>query len=464
MAYAPLGFDRVAMRAGGVPEEVQVEMVSGNYFSGLGVPAARGRTLAMDDESAHAATAVLSYGWWSRRFGRDPSVLGLTLYVKGVPVTVVGVAASDFIGVERSRPTDLWLPLLTIPALKPWGTSPESPWSLYGSRNWWCLKTMGRLQPGVTPRQAAARLNPLFQRSAYADFKPDPHRPAELGLEEARGIEGMSERYWQPLAALMTMVGLILVIACANVALLLVARNAARRREFGLRMALGGNRGRLFRQLLTESLLLVIAGGTLGWLFALVATRVLAAGWGLDFDLSPDRSVLLFTLAVALSAALSFGLAPLRELMLIEIGAALKPASANASQDRTRLRGSHFMIALQMSLCLVLLVGAGLLVRTLRNLETTSLGMRTSGLLVFAVNPAGLIHSQKDIGRFYQALLSRLRTLPGIESATVMTNRLGSGWSNNTGGMDFKWTERLRRRITTCDGTVWAPTIFTCWT
>ena len=264
MAYAPLGFDRVAMRAGGVPEEVQVEMVSGNYFSGLGVPAARGRTLAMDDESAHAATAVLSYGWWSRRFGRDPSVLGLTLYVKGVPVTVVGVAAADFIGVERSRPTDLWLPLLTIPALKPWGTSPESPWSLYGSRNWWCLKTMGRLQPGVTPRQAAARLNPLFQRSAYADFKPDPHRPAELGLEEARGIEGMSERYWQPLAVLMTMVGLILVIACANVALLLVARNAARRREFGLRMALGGNRGRLFRQLLTESLLLVIAGGTLG--------------------------------------------------------------------------------------------------------------------------------------------------------------------------------------------------------
>jgi predicted permease len=434
-AFVPLSFERIPVRYGAAPEEVQVDMVSGNFFSGLGVTAARGRTIGMEDESAHAPVAVLSYAFWTRRFGRDPSVLGQTLYVKGVPITIVGVAAPDFSGVEHSRPTEMWIPLQTNPTLGPWGVVSDGTMSLYGSPNWWCLKTMGRLAPGVTAQQAQARLNPAFQRAAYGTgAKPDQRRIVELRLIPARGLEGMDRRYRQPLAVLMSMVGLIMVIACANVALLLVARNAARRREFGLRMALGGNRGRLFRQLLTESLLLVTAGGLLGWLFAIAATRVLAVGWGLEFDLAPDRSVLLFTLAVSLGAALVFGLAPLRGVIRIQIGTALKASSANASQDRTGLRGSHVVVALQMSLCLVLLVGAGLLVRTLRNLETTALGIRTSGLLVFGINPTGLVRSDAEMHRFYRAMLNRLRALPGVESATVMGNRVGSGWSNNMGG------------------------------
>ena len=437
VAFVPLSFNRIPVRYGAVPEEVQVAMVSGNFFSGLGVSAARGRTLGMGDESTHAPVAVLSHDWWTRRFGRDPSVLGQTLYVKGVPITIVGVAAPGFTGVEHSRPTDIWIPLQTNAALKPWGLDATNQWSLYGSRNWWCLKTMGRLAPGVTARQA--QLNPVFQRAAYQgrEIKPNPRRGgvAELQFMPARGLEGLGSRYQQPLTVLMTMVGLILVIACANVALLLVARNAARRREFGLRMALGGNRSRLFRQFLTESLLLVTAGGVLGWLFSLVATRAPALGWGLDFDLAPDRSVLLFTLAVSLGAALVFGLAPLRGVLRIPIGSALKASSPNASQDRTGTWGSRMVVALQMSLCLVLLVGAGLLVRTLRNLETTNLGVRTSGLLVFGVNPQGLVHSDSEKHRFYRDLLARLRGLPGIESATVMGNRIGSGWSNNSGGL-----------------------------
>jgi predicted permease len=233
----------------------------------------------------------------------------------------------------------------------------------------------------------------------------------------------------------MAMVLLVLAIACANVSLLMVARNAVRQREFALRMALGGNRARLFRQLLTESLLLVAAGAGLGWLFSLSATRALSAWSGLGVNLSPDRAVLLFTLAVSLAAALLFGLAPLRSVLRSPIGMLLKTSAATANRDRRKIRSSQVVVALQISLCLVLLVSAGLLVRTLRNLETLNLGMRTPGLLVFGVSPLQRVHSDGESIRFYQGLLTHLRVLPGVESATLMQNRIGSGWSNNSGAI-----------------------------
>ncbi|HLW78168.1 MAG TPA: FtsX-like permease family protein, partial [Terriglobia bacterium] len=317
------------------------------------------------------------------------------------------------------------------PDLTAWGQSDQDGRSLYGSKPWWCLMMIGRLARGAT--KAQAQLNPLFQRTAYwGGAKQGPKSPPpQLYFASARGIESLREDYEQPLRLLMAMVALVLVIACSNVAMLLVARNTAREREFRLRMALGAGRARLFRQLLAESLLLVAAGAGLGWLFAQWSAGALAAGSQFEVDVAPDRTVLLFTLAVSVLAALVFGLAPLRSAVRVSPGLTLKTSSAASSQDRSKIRGGQVVVAMQMSLCLVLLVGAGLLLRTLRNLETASLGMRASGLVAFGISPPQALHGDAEVVRFFQALTERLRALPGVESVTLMQNRIGSGWGNH---------------------------------
>ena len=431
-ASVPLGISKTPVRYGSEPEEAQADMVSGNFFTGLGVGTICGRQLTMEDEKNHSQVAVLGHGYWSRRFGENCSVLGQTLHVRGVPFTIVGVAARDFIGVEQSRITDLWVPLQDRIDLNAWGMRTEK--SLYGMPNWWCLHMIGRLAPALTGKQAAAQLNPVFQRAAYAHVS-NPKRgekPPNLFFTAARGIAGLRESYETPLRILLAMVGLVLLIACGNVAMLLAARNAARQREFGIRMAVGGGQADLFRQLLTESLLLVAGGAALGWLFAIGATRALSAWSELNLSLAPDRAVLLFVLAVSLLIALIFGLAPLRSAVRTPIGFSLKTASPAASVDGHRMLGRRLVIAAQVSLCFMLLIGAGLLVRTLQNLEHVQFGMRTSGLLVFGISPQQRTRSDAEAIRFHEALLERLRVLPGVESATLMQNRIGSGWSNNT--------------------------------
>lgn len=432
VAFAPISNQKVSVRYGKEPEEALVDVVSGNFFTGLGTGARLGRVFGLEDESSHAPLAVLSYDYWTQRCGRDTSVPGRPLFIKGIPFTIIGVAAPDFIGVEHRRPTDVWIPLQTQGELQPWGQPPAGGLSLYGSaHNWWCLKTIGRLRPGVGQTQALAQLQPVFQRAALegAIRNPKFDKP-KLYFTPARGIDGLRDGYQQPLTALMVMVGLVLVIACANIAMLLIARNAARGREFSLRMALGGNRSRLFRQLLTESLLLVTMGASLGWLFALWATEALAKWTQLDLNLSPDRTVVLFTVAVSLLVALVFGLAPLRSVVRTPLGLALRTSAATANQDRGRMRSSKVVVALQIALCLVLLAGAGFLVQTLRNLQHVDLGVKTRGLLVFGVSPQNM-RSDAEMLRFYQALLDRLRALPGVEAVTLMRQRIGSGWSAN---------------------------------
>ena len=433
VGFAPISNTKVAVRYGTDPEEALVDVVSGNFFSGLGVQAALGRTFSMADETDHAPYAVLSYRYWTERCGSDPAVLGHPLYVKGIPLTIIGVAAPKFIGVEHRKSTDVWIPLQTRAGLQPWGQPPEGGLSLYGSaRLWWCLKTIGRLQPGVSEKQAIAQLQPAFQHAALDGQNRDPKfdKP-QLYFTPTRGIDGMRDGYQQPLTVLMVMVALVLVIGCANIAMLLIARNNARRREFGLRIALGGNRSRLFRQLMTESMLLVTAGAGLGWLFALWATQALAAWSHLDLDLAPDRTVLMFTAAVALLVAFTFALAPLRTAVRIPLATALKATAATANQEKGRLRAGQVVIALQIALCVTLLAGAGFLVQTLRNIQNVNLGVRTQGLLVFGISPQNL-SGDAQIIRFYQALLERLRAVPGVEGATLMHQRIGSGWSANS--------------------------------
>ena len=436
VAFVPLGIPKIAVRYGSEPEEAAADEVSGNYFSGLGVKLARGRGFTVDDERKHAQLTVLSYNYWTRRFGRNPSILGQTIYLKGVPFTVVGVAAPSFTGTERDKATDLWVPFQVNTQLKPWGASSlEDGRSLYGSPRWFFLMTIGRLRPGISLDRATAQLNPVYKQIVYSAIgHPKPEeKPFDLKLTPARGIEGANRNYKEPLSVLMVMVGLVLVIACANVAMLVVARNAGREREFSVRMALGASRGTMFRQLLTESLLLVAGGGILGWGFAFVGTWALAAWSDLEVTLAPDSTVLLFTFATCALAAMVFGLAPLRSATNVPVGLVLKTAAAASTQGRRTMRIGQAVVALQISLCLMLLVGAGLLVRTLKNLENADLGMRTGGLLVFGVAPPSSVHTDADAIHFYQTVIGRLRTLPAVESATVLGNRLGSGWSNNTG-------------------------------
>jgi predicted permease len=435
MAWVPLGTGQVAARYGGEAETVWADMVSGNFFSGLGVAMEQGRGFTAEDETGHTQNAVISYAYWTRRFSRSRDAVGGTLFVKGVPFTIVGIAGPAFVGFGRGRSTDVWVPIQNRAEVKPWGRPPESEDSFYNSPNWWFLMTVGRLAPGVTMDRALAIAQPAFARAAYAPGGGTPRKnetPAQLSFSPARGMMGLRDQYRQPLRVLMAMVGLVLLIACGNVAMLLAARNSARQREFSLRTALGGSTRRLMRQLLAESALLVAAGTAVGWLVALWSTRALAAVSELEVALAPDRTVFAYALGLSVLAALAFGLAPLRTARRAPLGLVLRSSSLNATADRGRMRGSRIVLAAQIAVCVALLVGAGLLVRTLQNLNGADLGIRTSGLFVFGVTAPASVKSDAAIVQFYQSLLERVRSLPGVESATLMGNRIGSGWSNNT--------------------------------
>ncbi len=443
MVYVPLAIGKLAVRLDAEPETAEGDIVSGNFFSGLGVRMERGHGFTEQDEKTHAPIAVISYDYWTRRFSRNLDVLGKTIYVKGVPLAIVGVAAEGFEGTEPGDSLDFWIPLQSRPELNAWGTSGDD--KTYLDRpNWWCLRMLARLAPGVSREQAIAALQPEFQRAAYIGIGNGPEageKPPVLSFAAAKSFPGADEELGRPLHILMAMVGLVLLIALTNVAMLLMARNAMRQREFSLRLALGAGRGELLRQLLTESLLLVAAGGALAWGFAEVATQTLGRWAQIDSSLAPDRTVLLFTLGVLVLAALLFGLAPFRVAVAGGAELALKTSAATSNTDAGKTRVGKTVVALQMALCVVLLVGAGLLIRTLRNLENIPLGMQAEGLVVFGVNPQST-HSAAEQIVFYQELQRRLRVLPGVEGVTVMSNRLGSGWSsNNTAVVDGKAME-----------------------
>jgi predicted permease len=428
MAFAPLAWDRVPVRVGeGAPEQALGEAASGNFFSGLGVGPRLGRVFSMPDERQNAPVAVLSYTYWTRRFSRNPAVVGQTIYIKGIPFTVVGVAAEGFSGVEPGDSTDLWIPLQRRPELNPWGNPINH--TLYGSPDWWCLRLLARLAPDIYPQQALAEAAPAFQAAAYATLgAPDAAHPrVKMTMVPAKGLQGLGDYDRQPVLILMALVTLVLAIACSNVAMLLVARNAARQRDFSLRLALGAGRATLLRQLLVESGLLVLSGAGFGWLFALAATDALAKWFHIATGLAPDRIVLLFTSVVSILIGMIFALAPLRTITRAPATAALRAGTA-AGYRNSRTGGAA--LSVQIALCFTLLTASGLLLRTLLNYQHTRLGMRDQGLLVFGITPQRQVTDEAR-SRFYRELLERMRALPGVESATMVGNRIGSGWSNN---------------------------------
>jgi len=461
IAYVPLSGSKVAVRYGTQPEEAEGDMVSGSFFSGLGVKLARGHGFTAEDEASHAPIAVISHNYWANRFAQDQNILGKTLYVNGVTMTIVGVAAQGFKGVEAGGSTDFWIPLQSRVELNAWGNPPENGTTYIADPTWWCLRLIGRLAPGVTKAQAIAQLQSTFQTAAYVGLgSPQPGEKSPiLSLQDAKNFPGYDEMYGKPLRMLMAMVGLVLLIALSNVVMLLMARNATRQREFSVRLALGARRRELFRQLLSESVLLVAVGGVMAWIFSTFATRALAAWAQIESSLAPDHTVLLFTLSILALAALLFGLAPLRVALAVGPALALKTSSATSNTDAGKSRTAKIVVTLQMALCVILLVGGGLLMSTMRNLENTPLGMRVEGLVVFGVKPD--IKSIPGGVAFYQELMSKLRALPGVESVTVMDERIGSGWSNNSSMMvDGKMPEAANGESTTVRSNAVGPDFF----
>lgn len=433
MAHVPLSAGTVPIRYGKTPDAEPGEEVSGDFFSGLGVRMVRGTGFTEADEQEHSAKVVISYGLWTQAFSRDPEAIGQTLFIKDVPFTVIGVTPPSFFGVDPGDAVEFWVPLQYRPDLNAWGM-PGDKGTLYNWPKWWAVPMVARLQSDVTPQQAVTALQPVFWQAANIGAGPiDPKRwPAHLGFAPIEGIADYAHAYRTPVEIMMALVVLVLLIACTNVALLILARNTAREREFAIRMATGARTERIFRQLLTESVLLVGTGAALGWVLALGATRALAAWARIESGLAPNRLVLVFTLAVACAVALSFSLAPLRGMRRMSLEQALRSTSAGVSQSRQRVRRGNAAITLQIALCFTLLVAAGLTVRTLLRYERLDLGMDAEQLLIFDVFPQGMTNDVQAWS-FYNELLSRIKTAPGVEAVSVAQWRPGSGWLRSGG-------------------------------
>jgi predicted permease len=433
IAHVPLGYGKVPVRYRETPTEKQGEEVSGNYFTGLGVHILRGAGFTPNDETDHNSVVVLSYNFWTDAFSRNPRVIGQTLFIKGIPFTIIGVTAPGFYGVEPAQAVDFWIPLQSRPELNAWGM-PATEHNLLNSTKWWALPLIARLQPGITPEQAEKALQPTFWQAATEplgklDFKT---WPAHVGFEPIRGIGGYAESYREPVKIMMVLVGLVLMIACTNVVLLILARNAAREREFAVRLAIGAGSARVFRQLLTESLLLVSAGAGVGWLLAVGATKALAVWTRIEGGLAPDQHVLIFSLTITCLVALLFGLIPLRSVLRISIEQELKSSGSGMTRRQNRMFGGNLAVAMQVAMCLSLLVASSLSVRSLLNYKRQDLGMQAESLLVFDLNPQGL-NSKTQANSFYERLLERVKTVPGVAAASLVRTRPGSGWNNTSG-------------------------------
>ena len=322
------------------------------------------------------------------------------------------------------------MPLQNRPEFNAWG-QPAKFDTLYGSPKWWCLRMIARLREGVSPMQAQQALSGTLAgvvRQTIGDVDPREWKPL-LDFLSARGIEGSNEEYRTPVRMLMGLVGLVLLLACTNVAMMVQARNTTREHEFSLRMAVGARQGSIFRQLLCESLLLVGAGALLGWLFAIWATRLLAPWSGIETGLNPDATVLWFTLTISVLAALAFSLVPLWGAVRAPVAGVLRSTSSNATATRNRVVAGRVVLSTQIAICLVLLMAAGLLLSTLHNYAAQKLGMKAENLLVFGLTPQGNV----DGHVFYRQLLDHLKHMPGVESVSMVRNRPGTGWADNNG-------------------------------
>jgi predicted permease len=422
-------------------------LASGNYYSILGVKAAVGRLLSPDDDripgtgGPEGPVAVISHQYWERRFSRDPAIVGKTVIVNGVLVTIVGVAAPDFYGIFQTFAPDITVPIMLQPRISPsvatalWTASDEGSMLKYDLSDDYGSQTMARLKPGVTMPQAQAELNVLYQQILTAragshldESKRKENAEKKIELQPAGNGSGNFEPQQRALLLIVTLAvpGLVLLIACANVANLLLARAAARQKEVAVRLAVGAGRSRLIRQFLTESLVLAFAGGAIGLLLAGLGRRLLMA-WltsSLDFfslQAQTDSRALLFTLAVSVAAALVFGMAPAFRATNVELASTLKEGARGSSGGRGWEAGKVLVVA-QVALSLMLLVTAGLLVRTVQNLRQFDPGFNRDNLYTITTNFFG--YKGPQTGALLKQIWDRIGSLPGARAVGLAIEML----------------------------------------
>jgi len=419
------------------------QLVTGGYFKGLGAPLMFGRPITDEDDRADSnPVAVISYEYWQGRFGRDSAVIGKTININNHSFTIVGVTAPQFHGTLQIGES----PALTLPMA--WGPKLTQGRSDVREAWYWWVQIIGRMKPGVNAEAVRTELETMFQQSAMEGWNalPVDRRPPDYGQRElprmqvtagGQGLNNLRNAYVQPLKVLMIVVGLTLLIACANVANLLLARATRRRQEIAVRLALGASRFRIVRQLLTESLLMAVAGASLGLLMAWWSKDLLRLWhpWGesqLNVDLRLDWRVLGFTAAVAFATSILFGLVPAMRATKIDLTPALKENSRSSTSSLSLL-GKTLVVA-QVAVSLMLLIGAGLFVRTLSNLQRVDLGFNADNLLLFRVDPRLNGYDNERIGSLYQQMVERIEAVPGVRSATLSRHPLLSGVSANGPG------------------------------
>jgi len=434
--------------ADGQAEVADGQFVTGNYHRGVGVQPLLGRLLTDEDDKPSASpVAALSYRYWQKRFSGNPAIVGRQINLNNRAFTVVGVTPPGFDGAGQVGDTrDITIPLALESQLN---ADPRGSRN-YGAGQWW-LRVMGRLQPGATLAQAQAQLGNAFQQSVVehrtarnaqslanggnAISPLDPKHYPRLALASGAQGEMNSREFYAPsLYLLLGVVGMALLIACANVANLLLSRASSRQQEIGVRLALGASRGRLMRQLLTESVLLAAVGGVLGLVFARwIKDGLLAVNdWGGQemraFEPRLDWRVLSFTMALSLLTGIIFGLAPAWRATKVDLTPTLKDSGRGSSAASRSWLGRGLVVA-QVALSLLLLIGAGLFMRTLLNLQRVDPGFNTKNLLLFNVSPGG--YRNERLNQLYDRVAERLEALPGAPKVTFSSSSLLSGRNNS---------------------------------
>jgi putative ABC transport system permease protein len=415
------------------PERLSGAYVSGNYFEVLGMRAAMGRVLLQHDDGPAGSdpVTVISASLWRRAFNSDPNVVGKTVRLNGYPFTITGVASPHFTGVETGRSTDIWMPISMAGVIDPTLTKASSNRT---ARGW--LRAFGRLKPNFTLDQARTDLKSVA-RSLETTF-PETNKGVGIDLIPSLGLGPSDRTDARKFAGMLTAVaGLILLLACANVANLLLARGQARSREIGIRLAIGASRRRLIRQLLTESLLLATLGGVAGIFLAIWLSQPLSnfvsfgRGHSPTLNLTPDRSVLGFALIVAVASGLLFGLIPALQAARTELTPVLKE-TARGSRRKGRMKINGLLVAGQIAVSLVVLVAAGLIVRTLQNAQAVQPGFKAEEVVTASLDVGKQGYSEERGREFYRQVIERAEALPGVRSASLAHSVPLAGTTWNT--------------------------------